>query len=306
MTGIRRLEATRKDDLFERGRASPVRCFDVEREEVDSLQRERPELIVTSETALMLLSPKGSRAWLCYGFDSIDALRREFHPMLDSLAGSLKADEAKTGIFLWYTDQPNRPYIEPVLSQCFFALQYEWMEMDLAALPEEPAPSDQVEPGFILRPVAPSEYESIAVIDVAAFADDTWQAADFVETARRASEMRVLEERDSGRIAGYFSLRVEGGRLGKVSLLAVQPEFQRRGLGEAMLRWSLAWLRQQSMRRAKLIVRADNAAAIALYRKLGFVPGRRGLVYRRPTSKQELDEMAAKRKGTYIKFGGWR
>jgi [ribosomal protein S18]-alanine N-acetyltransferase len=305
MTGIRRLEATRKDDPFERGRASPVRCFDVERKEVHSLLRERRELVVASETGLMLLSPKGSRAWLCYGFDSIDALRREFRSMLDSLAGSLKADEAKTGIFLWYTDQPNRPYIEPVLSECFFALQYEWMEMDLAVMPEEPAPSDEVEPGFILRPVAASEYESIAIIDVAAFADDTWQAADFVEAAKRASEMRMLEERNSGRIAGYVGLVAEGGT-GKVAFLAVHPDFQRRGLGEAMLRWSLAWLRQQSMRRAKLIVRADNASAIALYRKLGFVPGRRGLVYRRPTSKQELDAIAAKRKGTYIKFGGWR
>jgi len=305
MTQMRRLQVPKKGDLFERGRMSPVRSFDIERDEFGRVQRERPELVPASETGLMLLSPKGSRAWLCYGFDSIDALRREFHPMLDSLAGSLKADEAKTGIFLWYTDQPNRPYIEPVLSQCFFALQYEWMEMDLAALPEEPAPSDQVEPGFILRPVAPSEYESIAVIDVAAFADDTWLAADFVETARRASEMRVLEERHSGRIAGYVGLVAEGGT-GKVAFLAVQPEFQRRGLGEAMLRWSLHWLRRQGTRRAKLIVRADNAAAIALYRKLGFVPGRRGLVYRRPTTKQELDAMAAKRKGTYIKFGGWR
>ena len=305
MTQMRRLQVPKKGDLFERGRMSPVRSFDIERDEFGRVQRERPELVPASETGLMLLSPKGSRAWLCYGFDSIEALRREFRPMLDSLAGSLKADEATTGIFLWYTDQPNRPYIEPVLSECFFALQYEWMEMDLAALPEEPAPSDQVEPGFILRPVAPSEYESIAVIDVAAFADDTWLAADFVETARRASEMRVLEERHSGRIAGYVGLVAEGGT-GKVAFLAVQPEFQRRGLGEAMLRWSLAWFRRQGTRRAKLIVRVDNAPAIALYRKLGFVPGRRGLVYRRPRSKQELDELASKRKGTYIKFGGWR
>jgi ribosomal protein S18 acetylase RimI-like enzyme len=306
MTQMRRLDIPRKDDLYERGRTSPVRSFDIEREEFERIQRERPELVAASETGLMLLSPKGSRAWLLYAFDSIDTLRREFRPMFEGLAGSLKADEAKNGVFLWYTDQPNRPYVEPVLSECLFTLKDEWMEMDLVALPDEPEPADDIAPGFVLRPVAPSEYEALAAIDVAAFADDTWQAADFIDAAKRAFEMRVLEERASGRLVGYVGLRVQEGRVGKVSLLTVHPEYQRRGLGEAMLRWGLAWFRGQGTRRARLTVHTDNPAAIALYRKLGFVPGQRGLTYRRPTSKQELDEMAAKRKGTYIKFGGWR
>jgi ribosomal protein S18 acetylase RimI-like enzyme len=306
MTQMRRLDIPRRDDLYERGRTSPVRSFDIEREEFERIQRERPELVAASETGLMLLSPKGSRAWLHYAFDSIDTLRRDFRSMSERLAGSLKADEAKNGVFLWYTDQPNRPYIEPVLSECLFKLKDEWMEMDLAALPEAPAPSDEVAPGLVLRPIAASEYEAIAAIDIAAFADDTWQAADFIDAAKRAFEMRVLEERASGRIVGYIGLRIQEGRTGNVAFLAVLPDYQRRGLGEAMLRWGLAWLRGQGMRRARLNVHADNVAAIALYRKLGFVPGQRGLTYRRPTSKQELDEIASKRKGTYIKFGGWR
>ena len=306
MTQMRRLDVPRRRDPFERGRTSAVRCFDIEREEFERVQRERPELVAASETALMLLSPRGSRAWLHYGFDSIDAFRREFRKMLENLAGSLKADEASSGIFLWYTDLPNRPYIEPVLSECLFAVKYEWMEMDLAALLEQPTPSDEMAPGFILRSVPASEYEAVADVDAAAFPDDTGLAADFVEAAKRASEMRVLEERKSGRLAGYVGLRIEEGRAGKVTFLAVLPEYQRRGFGEEMLRWGLGWFRARGMRRARLIVLTDNAPAIALYRKLGFVPGQRGLTYRRPTSRQELDETASKRKGTYIKFGGWR
>ena len=306
MTQMRRLEIPRKGDLYERGRVGPVRTFDIEREEFERVRQERPELLVASDAGLMLLQPKGSRAWLYYAFDSVDALRREFRPMFERLTGSLRANEARSGILLWFSDRPNRPYIEPVLSDSLFALAYEWMEMNLAALPDEPAPAGDIAPGFALRPVAPSDYEALAAIDVAAFADDAWQAEDFVEAAQRASEMRGAEERDGGRLVGYIGLRIQEGHTGEVTFLAVLPEHQRRGLGEAMLRWGLAWLRGQGMRRARLNVHADNVAAIALYRKLGFVPGQRGLTYRRPTSKQELDEIASKRKGTYIKFGGWR
>jgi ribosomal protein S18 acetylase RimI-like enzyme len=306
MTQMRRLEAPKKDDLFETARTSPLRSFDIEREDFERLGRERPELIAATDTGLMLVAAKGSRAWLCYGFDSIESFRRDFQPALQVLVDGLAADEAPSGLFLRFTDLPNRPYVEPVLAASFFELRYEWIEMKLLDLPGGPAPSDEVVPGFVLRPVALDEYDAFAAVDAAAFAQDPWLPADFVEAVTRASQMRALEERESGRLVGYVILHLEAGHVGKVSVVAVHPDFQRRGLGEAMLRWSLAWFREEAMRRAKLNVRVDNPTAIALYRKLGFVSGRSGLVYRRPTARDELDAMASKRKGTYIKFGGWR
>jgi ribosomal protein S18 acetylase RimI-like enzyme len=306
MKDMRRLEVPPKRDLFERGRTSAVRSFEISRDELERLQKERPELIAAKEAAVMLLQPRGNRAWLCYGFADVESLRREFRPMLEGLADFLRAKEAKSGIFLWFSDQSNRPYIEPVLADNLFELRHEWMEMTLAELPDEPLPSDEVAPGFLLRPVVAAEYEAVAAIDVAAFADDAWQPADFADVARRAAELRALEERASARLVGYIGLSLEGERVGKVNLLGVHPDFQRRGLGEAMLRRSLAWFRQRGMRRAKLTVHSDNTAAIGLYRKLGFVPGQRGLTYRRPADKKELAEMAKKRTGTFVKFGGWR
>lgn len=306
MKDMRRLEVPPEKDVFERGSRSLVRAFEVTREEVRRVQTERPELVVSRDDGVMLLQPKRNRAWLCYGFSNLDALRREFKPVFEKLVAALKTGEATRGIFLWFADHPNRPYVEPVLVDCFFELRHEWMEMGLARLPEDTAPTDEIAPGFVLRRASPAEQEAAGAIDVAAFADEAWQVADFVDAAREASEFRVLEERDGARIVGYIGLWLEEGRVGKIDLLGVHPDFRRRGLAETMLRWSLAWFRGQGMRRARLTVHTDNAAAIALYRKLGFTHHRSGLTYRRPTDERELAEMAQKRKGTYVKFGDWR
>lgn len=305
MREMRRLEVPPEKDVFERGSRSLVRAFEVTRQEVRRLQEERPELALSEDEGVMLLQPKRNRAWLFYGFNNLDALRREFKPMFERLVSALKPGEASRGIFLWFADQPNRPYVEPVFIDCFFELKHEWMEMALARLPED-AVADEVAPGFVLRRGSSGEQEAAAAIDVAAFADETWQAEDFVDAASEASEFRVLKERDGSRVVGYVGLWLEEGRVGKIDLLGVHPDFRRRGLAEAMLRWSLAWFRGQGVRRARLTVHTDNAAAIALYRKLGFTHQRSGLTYRRPTDERELAETAQKRKGTYVKFGDWR
>jgi ribosomal protein S18 acetylase RimI-like enzyme len=306
MKEMRRLDVPAKKDLFERGRTSIVRSFEISREDGERLQKERPELIAAKDAGVMLLQPQGGRVWLSYGFASIDALRREFRPMLEGLADSLKASEAKGGIYLRFSDQPNRSYIEPVLTECFFTLRHEWMEMTLAELPEERLPGEEIAPGFLLRPAVPTEYEAIAALEQASFGGDSLRGDYVADIAQRATELRVLEGRAGKRLVGFVGLFSEEGRTGKINPIAVHPEFQRRGLGEAMLRWSLAWFRQEGLRRARLFVISDNNAAIALYRKLGFVPGYRGLTYRRPADKKELAAMAKKRTGTFVKFGGWR
>ena len=305
MTPMRRLDSSKKGDLFERGRTSPVRSFDVSREEFDRLREDRPDLIAVDDVGIALLLPRDGLAWLYYGFDSLDALRGHFRPLLTKLLAALK-DEGQAGVFLRFTDHPNRPYIEPVLHESLFQSLYEYMEMDLPELPEGWPPGDEFTSGIQLRPSGPNDVGGIGALLEAAFDEDAAQRIVIEDNVRRSTDVRLLEEERSGKLIGLIGCLPGPERTGEIPVMAVHPDFRRHGLGEAMLRWGLAWFREQGMRRAKLIVRADNAAAIALYRKLGFAPGRRGLVYRRPTSKQELDAIAAKRKGTYIKFGGWR
>ncbi len=53
--------------------------------------------------------------------------------------------------------------------------------------------------------------------------------------------------------------------------MAILQQHRRRGWGRALLQAGEAWARHSGVRRLELTVVADNAAAIALYRQLGFV-----------------------------------
>ena len=57
-----------------------------------------------------------------------------------------------------------------------------------------------------------------------------------------------------------------GGVLG----IALLPQFRRQGLGERLIRQSLAAARALGLHRVELTVRENNARAIELYRKVGF------------------------------------
>ncbi len=53
--------------------------------------------------------------------------------------------------------------------------------------------------------------------------------------------------------------------------IVVYPDWQRQGIGKALLRHGIQWARQHpGIEKIELTVRADNAAAITLYRALGF------------------------------------
>ncbi|MDY7014809.1 MAG: ribosomal protein S18-alanine N-acetyltransferase [Cyanobacteriota bacterium] len=61
-----------------------------------------------------------------------------------------------------------------------------------------------------------------------------------------------------------------------VTLLAIRPDFQGQGLGQALLLALLKSAVQRQLERATLEVRASNNTALSLYRKFGFqVAGRR-------------------------------
>lgn len=61
-----------------------------------------------------------------------------------------------------------------------------------------------------------------------------------------------------------------GTESARLYALAVDPAARGRGLGEALLRRAMDEAANRGAARVSLEVRADNAAAIALYRRLGF------------------------------------
>ena len=85
------------------------------------------------------------------------------------------------------------------------------------------------------------------------------------------------------------SLHVEQSRFGFGELgMAVAREWRGRGVGSALLAAAIEWARERDLHKLSLSVFPHNAAAIALYRKFGFVEeGRRLKHYRRASGDRK-------------------
>ena len=103
-----------------------------------------------------------------------------------------------------------------------------------------------------------------------------WSARHFRDAMRNAPRTRVLllrepfEAADAARgIRAYSVVQAVADEM-HIHNLAVDPGQRQRGLGRLLMDLALAWGRRRGARRAFLEVRPSNAAALALYRSLGF------------------------------------
>ncbi|MBU6452628.1 MAG: GNAT family N-acetyltransferase [Cyanobacteria bacterium REEB67] len=74
-----------------------------------------------------------------------------------------------------------------------------------------------------------------------------------------------------GRAAGCVGLRKIDSEICEMKRLFVRPEFQRLGLGKALVVAIIRAARERGYKRMRLDSVASMASAIALYRKVGFV-----------------------------------
>ena len=88
-----------------------------------------------------------------------------------------------------------------------------------------------------------------------------------------------------GAIVG--SLHIQASRHGFGELgMTVARDWRGRGVGSALLAAGIAWARERGLHKVSLAVFPHNAAAIALYRKFGFVEeGRRVKQFRRASGE---------------------
>jgi len=95
--------------------------------------------------------------------------------------------------------------------------------------------------------------------------EDPWRAEAFL--AALAAGHHYLAAREGGSLIGYAGLARTGGEA-EIHTLAVDPAYQGRGIGRALLR---AMLDHAAGATVFLEVRTDNEPAIQLYRSEGFV-----------------------------------
>ena len=88
----------------------------------------------------------------------------------------------------------------------------------------------------------------------------------------------LLAEDEGGNLAGFHWTKIHppnpyrfgGTAVGEVYVLGVDPAAQDGGLGKALTIAGLRYLISRGLRQVILYVEADNHAAVAVYRKLGF------------------------------------
>jgi ribosomal protein S18 acetylase RimI-like enzyme len=302
MKQLRRLDAAQASGTYQRVRQGALRHAALSEDEFRRLQRERPQLVIEDAEAVLIGQPFRRMVRLHYAFPGRDAFPRQFPGMLQRLLPAVTQDEAPLGFRFRLTDRSSRPYVEPVLTSQAFETAREWMLMMLVELPDEdPGPGD-VAPGFVLRPVRSEDMEAIVRLEDLAFPTSALTVEAALEAMRTASLYRVLEETGSGAVAGSLLAEYREPATGHIATMAVHPDYQRRGLGEATMRWALACFRKEGLRRATLTVDVDNGPAIALYRKLGFVPHEFGLDYRRPIDEDEVRQVLEKHRAQHIRI----
>ena len=297
----RRLDDTTSADPFRKLTRAPLRYAVLPEARFRELEQQQPELIAVEDDAVLAALPQPQRIDLVYGFPNRDSFARLFPDMLARLLPAIVPEDAPLGLFLRFIDAPARPYVEPVLTSCAFELNREWMRMELVELPADPIPGDALVEGFILRPARPDDADAIVELDAVAFPSSFTDAQMVRDQLAKATVLRMLEDTAEARAVGFLRLRGDEPGAGYVSDIALHPDYHRRGLGEAMMRWALAWFRSQEYHRAALTVNVDNAPAIALYRKLGFAPGQTGLDYRRPIDEDEVRRVLDKYRTEHIR-----
>jgi ribosomal-protein-alanine N-acetyltransferase len=296
MRQIKRLSVEAPQGTYALSQRGLLRSVELTEAQVREIEREHGDHIVVDGEAVLIARPRGHEIDLHYAFPDRDAFIRNFPPMFGRIVAVVRPSESPMGYRIRLRATADRPYVEPVLRAQDFSPAREWWRMTAGL-----GTATQVElpAGYELRRATSDDAEAIIAIDQASFSTP-WLHMNTSREVLRDQQIRVLAD-STGRVVGYLRLRSDYTGAGYIADVAVHAEYQRRGLGEAMLRWALAWFREQSYERAALTVNADNNGAIALYRKLGFAAAEAGVDYRRPSDEEELRQQRERQLGAHIK-----
>jgi ribosomal protein S18 acetylase RimI-like enzyme len=127
-------------------------------------------------------------------------------------------------------------------------------------------------PDLVLRDATPADIDDLSLLETRSFDGDRLSRRSFRRIiGAPGAALRVA--RTKGRLAGYALLLFRiGSGLARLYSIAVDPQARGSGLGARLLTDAEMTARKRGSRALRLEVRADNAPAIALYRRRGYEP----------------------------------
>ena len=127
-----------------------------------------------------------------------------------------------------------------------------------------------------LRDLVWPDLDAVVSLERALFPDDAWPAttwwAELAERPRRSYVVATVPDSatDGESIIGYAGLDLAGDT-GDVMTVAVDPAYRGLGVGDALVTDLVSRARTAGVGALLLEVRADNAPALGLYERHGFV-----------------------------------
>ncbi len=129
-------------------------------------------------------------------------------------------------------------------------------------------------PAVVFDDAWSEDTERLAAIHTAAFPGAAWSAADLAALLREETVFGLVARRANAfgtrAAVGFVLMRSVAGEA-EVLTIAVAPSHRRRGVARAMIEEVFRRLYRDRAEAVFLEVDAGNTAALALYRRLGFV-----------------------------------
>jgi ribosomal-protein-alanine N-acetyltransferase len=106
------------------------------------------------------------------------------------------------------------------------------------------------------------------------YSDEIGEYADKVE---RGDAIGILVCEEAGGIAGYIVVEVDGKntdrfdvKWGRIVSLAVDPDYQAKGIGKSLVSRGLEWLSEREVEYVEVLTDQNNVAAQRVYESCGF------------------------------------
>ncbi len=301
---MRRLDPLANAGPYRRISRTPVKSFALSEAQFDRVRERRPELVLIENDAAVVGRPFRDFLEIHYGFPDVESFRDRFAEMMERVVAASSPDEAPRGLLLSFRDRPNRMVADTVFWPLALDQGEQWVEMNLVAVPEQPEPENGLGDGLTVSEAGKDDNDTIADLDASVLGLPRLTTAGVATVFENAKTVRVL--RRGSQPVGYVALAGEPGGWGIIESMTLTPDAE--GARESVLRWCIAWLRNNGGRRVRTRAGIDDSKLLKVLRDAGFTPGETGVDYARTVDYKEtrakIDERQAH--GTVIKFGDWR